>query len=398
MTRLLYFLERNRSRLIRISLYLALIPFLRPRGFDEVWGWYKTFFTLWLLGAMILILCGAVQDLYRNGLAYKPCLYATAVYYILFVLVTLIQQGGIGDGIQKMFAAPLLYVLCILCLRTDPKRFLVAVANILTVIFLLNTTVLNPIITNRLINIYHYNFLGHVQVGAQYALIGCLVGYLLFKMAPRLKRRCLLLVGLSLVQIVLCKTAAGLLVLCILAGGMVLRAIPRLRGLVTLNPVFYYLCYVVINALMLLFSFTGLDYLFESLFSFSGRTVVWRECIKLILDHPLLGYGAYGATIVVPWSHGMNYAHNEFVQRLLDGGIVLCVSYLVKMYFFVQEVQKVKNKKILSILNICMTAMLVVMLFESVTDYFFVIVFFTVLAYAPEISEYRKSRWEGEMP
>ncbi len=396
MTRLLYFLERKRSRIEWVLLYVMLIPFIRPRGFDEVWDWYTTVFDLWLYGALALIFCWVVYDFFQNGLKYKACAYAMAVYYVLFVAITLIQQKGINEGLQKMFAAPALFMFCMVALKNKPREFLIALVNVLTVIFGLNVTILCPIITDRLIGVYHVNFLGHVQVVAQYSLVGCLAAYLLAKMDGRRKRRCILLVALCLLQTLWAKTAAGLLVIAILAGGVILRSLPRFRPLTVCNPQIFFGGYVAINALMLLFSFTGLDRMFESLFSFSGRTLIWRETFKLIIQHPILGYGAYGAKIVVPWSPGMNYAHNEFIQRLLDGGIVLCVAYIVMLYTFVQAVQKVKNKRVLSVINICLLGFLVVMLFESVTDYFFIIVFLCIMAYTPEILEYRKNRWGGE--
>lgn len=396
MTKLLYFLERKRSRIEWALLYIMLIPFVRPGGFAQIWGWYSKFFDLWLYGALALILCWVVYDFFQNGLQYKACAYAMAVYYVLFVAVTLIQQKGINEGLQKMFAAPALFMFCMVALKNKPREFLIALVNILTVIFALNVTIFCPIITDRLIAIYHVNFLGHVQVVAQYSLVGCLAAYLLAKMDSRRKRRCILLVALCLLQTVWAKTAAGMLVLAVLIGGVILRQLPRFRPLTLCNTQFLYGGYVAINALMFLFSFTGLDKMFESLFTFSGRTVVWRETFKLIIQHPILGYGAYGAKIVVPWSPGMNYAHNEFIQRLLDGGIVLCVAFLVMIYTFVQAAQKVKNKKVLSIINICFLAFLVVMLFESVTDYFFIVIFLCLMAYTPEILEYRKYRWGGE--
>ena len=202
MTKLLYFLERNRSRIEWALLYIMLIPFVRPGGFAEVWGWYSKFFDLWLYAALAMILCWVVYDFFQNGLQYKACAYAMAAYYVAFVLITLIQQKGINEGLQKLFAAPALYMFCMLAMKNKPREFLIMLVNVLTVIFGLNITVFCPIITNRLIGVYHVNFLGHVQVVAQYSLVGCLAAYLLAKMDSRRKRRCILLVVLCLLQIV----------------------------------------------------------------------------------------------------------------------------------------------------------------------------------------------------
>ncbi len=392
MTKLLFFFERNKRHIDAALLYAVLIPFLRPKGLDEIWGWYKAFFTLWLYGAMVLVLMRVVRHTVERGLNYKPCVWAMVGYYVLFVLITLIQQKGIHEGTQKMFAAPALYMLCIVGMRSAPRKFVFAIVNILTVIFALNTTVCCPIVMDRIIGITHVNFLGHVQVAAQYGLLGCFAAYQLWLMDGRLKRRSVLLVVLSVVQTLWAGTSAGLLMLLLLACGMMLRNFRQTRFLTRLDPRFYYGGYVLLNTLMLMFAFSGLDSALGINISFNGRTEVWRQAFKLIVEHPFLGYGAYGAQIVTTWTKGMNYAHNEFVQRLLDGGIVLCVAYVLMLYAFVREGKYVKSWRVRSIANICLTGMLFVMLFESVTDYYFVIFFFALLAYTPEIVNYRNKQ------
>ena len=395
MTKLGYYLERNRGRLNGFFLYLVLIPFLRPRGFDESWLWHKTFFTLWLYGAIALIALYFLLDIWRNGLGWKGYMWGVAAYYVLFALETFVQQKGFHEGYQKMFAAPALYVFCYLALKDDPKRFLLAMANILTVEFILGVTVFCPPIIGRLIGVYHVNFLGHVHVAAQYGLVGALTAYLLYRLDGRLRVRCLVLAGLSLVQTLWSGTAAGKLALLVVIAGAAAWYLPKLRLAVLLHPQVYYIGYVILNVLMLLFSFTGLDRALGINITFSGRTTVWREAFKLILEHPFLGYGAYGAQIVVPWSHGMNYAHNEFVQRLLDGGIVLCAAYILMLFFMVRAAGGVRGQKNRAVVNTLMMSMLLVMLFESVTDYYYCAFFFMLLAGSPEILDRKKRKWSG---
>jgi O-antigen ligase len=63
----------------------------------------------------------------------------------------------------------------------------------------------------------------------------------------------------------------------------------------------------------------------------SGRTSVWREVIKAISEHPWLGYGfqsfwggltAESTRIVLTLDWNFGYAHNGFLEVLLQVGLV----------------------------------------------------------------------------
>jgi O-antigen ligase len=69
-----------------------------------------------------------------------------------------------------------------------------------------------------------------------------------------------------------------------------------------------------------------------------SRTGIWRDCIKMIRDHPItgVGLGAYETAFPVYARHnGMfvsNYVHNDYIQALTDGGTVgglLALAFIV---------------------------------------------------------------------
>ncbi len=125
-------------------LYAVLIPVFGPRGFSECWSWYKAFFTLCLYPALAVMVVWIACDLIRRGCHYKLCGYAVAVYYLLFILITLVVQGGISDGLQKLFAAPVIMLFCMMCLKNNTHQFLRVLGNILLAILGLNITVFSP--------------------------------------------------------------------------------------------------------------------------------------------------------------------------------------------------------------------------------------------------------------
>ena len=68
----------------------------------------------------------------------------------------------------------------------------------------------------------------------------------------------------------------------------------------------------------------------EEIESFSGRAELWRGLTVLFLDRPVLGYGYQGARALVlgvmPWAA---YAHNAYVETLLDVGMLGSVPLLL---------------------------------------------------------------------
>lgn len=368
--------------------YLVLIPFLHPRGFDESWGLYKGFFLLWLYAALVISVLWAAYDALRRGLPRRGWIWGVAAYYGLFILITLFTQKGIHEGLQKLFAAPVLYAFCYMQLKNDPKGFLRALANTLTVILGLNVTLLCPLVTDKLIGLYHIQFLGHVQIVAQFGVLGVFTGYLLYRQGRRTQSG--VLAAASVLSMVFSGTAVSALVLVLLAVGIAalwLQRLSPLRRALLLDTRLYLLGSILLSAGLLLFANWELDRALG--FDFSGRCFVWRAGLDRMAEQPWLGYGAYGVQLTTFWSAGMNYAHNELLQRLLDGGAVLCVAYYIMVYLLIQPVDRVRSRRTRGMGSLCLTALLLISQFESVTEYIPAAVLLCLLAELPGMGKER---------
>lgn len=384
--------ESFEQKYAKYLIFAILIPVFAPRGFSECWGWYKTFWNLWMYLALAIIGIWFVYDLFIRGLHYKPCAYAVAVYYAAFILITLIVQKGISEGLQKLFAGPAIILFCMMQLKNDPKRFLRSMAYVLFVILALNISVFSPLMLkfygllgDRLF------FLGHIQVAAQYGILGVLVAFLLHSAYKERPVICAALAAVSLITMLWANTDAGMLVTLILVAGLILWLMGRFPAVAVVNRClmgdlrYSLVGYLLMTELLLLYT-VGNHYVFFGIdLSFSGRTIVWTEVLRLFSERPVFGYGAYGVLIQTFWTTGMNYAHSEFMQKLLDGGLVLCILYYFMLATLLAPVRKVKKQKVRFAATICLLAMFLVMLFESVGDYFYTPVFFAIFAYFPEI-------------
>lgn len=60
--------------------------------------------------------------------------------------------------------------------------------------------------------------------------------------------------------------------------------------------------------------------------TFTGRTFIWDQAMSLIIQHPILGYGA--VPHIYMWGRS-NHAHNQYFELILDGGIILLVLFLL---------------------------------------------------------------------
>lgn len=376
--------------------YLVLIAFLHPGGFSLYFERYKNFFTSLLYLAMVVIVFLFGYNMLVNGVRYKKTLYFIGIYYIVFICITLYIQGGIDEGLQKVFAAPALFIFCFIMLQNNFKSFLRCLANILIVLFTLNITCYNPVYWPQYFNAadLHMIFIGHVQVAAQLGIIGLWVSYLIYRLNYRYKSYVLTI--LSVVTLLMSQTAAAAIVLVFILFAYLMIKFPYLKSKwLQLNSIWYVIFFVVLNAgLMWIVVLLDGNYRFNGVsIAMNGRMFIWAQVGLLILQSLWIGYGVQGVLIKVFWSQyiddgkGMNYAHNEILQQLLDGGIVLLVLFIWMLVLFANYINKVRNAELKKIANLFLMSFFLIMIIESVFNYYYITIFLSILAFLPEIAD-----------
>ena len=60
--------------------------------------------------------------------------------------------------------------------------------------------------------------------------------------------------------------------------------------------------------------------------SFNWRIAQWTYLLQAWQQHPIFGYGLNGSSAIAPF---YNYAHNDYVRALVEGGIVGLISFLI---------------------------------------------------------------------
>lgn len=99
-----------------------------------------------------------------------------------------------------------------------------------------------------------------------------------------------------------------------------------------------------------------LDKFFSNDPTFSGRTIIWDEALRMAGEKPLLGYGFITGRYIVfsTGSYRFFDAHNLLLQMSLFGGLLTVAVYLYIMYVTFKEVLKSKNNyiKLLSVASL----------------------------------------------
>lgn len=382
-----------------IIIYLALFPFLYPKGFSEYFGIYKKFFTGWMYLSIVIILVAfvyAICRIFRYHIQYNNCLAWMSLYHIYMLIMTLIVQGGINEGLQKIFATPVLCLVCVIFMKKNINRFVECLANIMIFNFALTIIIFNPIIASKYFAIStNLMFIGHVQVAAQLGILGIFVSFVLKKLHPNNTIKSKMLFILSILIMITSFTSASFICLFVMVLSFILVRFFRLGKIFELDSRIYIAFIFALNVVFLFLLYKN-NWNLSNIgltTTLNGRFVIWKEIVNMLQNHLLLGYGAFGGHIKVYWHvwtgqlDGMTYAHSQLFQLLLDGGIGLFIIFLIMIFVYVDKVKKSSNVSLVRMANICLISILIVMVTESVAEYYYIFIFWSLLAFLPKIAE-----------
>lgn len=381
----------------KLIIYLSLFPFFHPVGFSVYSEQYHDFFVYWLLAVCVSVFAYVGINLVKrkhSSKIFNKSLISLFIYQAIFILITFVTQQGIGEGLQKLFVVPVFGLLCAILLVNCRNDFLNCISDILIVEFCLSLFVFNRLFFPNLFSgELGVLFTGHIQTASQLALIGIFVSVIIVNFYDKSSGKAKLLVVLSMLLMLQSKTLASYITIAILIFAYIIFKTGFSKKAFLLDTKIYLSGWFLINIFMVfIYKYViALPFLRQYQLSLSARTLIWQEIMKLVCKKPVLGYGAYGVKVVLPWHtatgiDGMNYAHNELLQKLLDGGIVLLVAFVILLVIYTENINQLKNNKQKYIANVFLGMFLLLMVIESVTEYYYIFVFLSILAYLPQDS------------
>lgn len=373
--------------------YLAILPFLFPSGFAEYFPAYKNFRVTILGIATVIIIAREIYLLARKRgkVVFSMPLVSILLYHVFLLVITISIQESITQGLQKIFLAPALCILLDEGCRTDLKNIINVICNLLVIILMLNLFVFNQwffpgffLVSN------HVTFIGHVQVAAEIGILGILVAYIEYTYSFQ-KNKSVFLAILSLLTMIYSETAGSYLGIIIVIVFFLFGKIKEIKKIVcqhecALFVVLTTLSIITIN-IQSLPIFTKYGTIITT-FS-SGRTYIWKQGLNLFRMKPAFGYGAYGVLIKVFWSKsGFNYAHSTLLQLLLDGGITLAVLFFITVILYIRsEDKRLNNRNVKYTSHVLLFAFLSIGVFESLTEYYYLFMFLSVLPYLYQLDD-----------
>ena len=133
----------------------------------------------------------------------------------------------------------------------------------------------------------------------------------------------------------------------------------------------YMTIYIIFEIILIAGSILFLKSLVGSIFhkdlTFSGRTIIWQQILFMIAQKPVFGWGYVGGEKMstILGSQVFTSAHNQWLNFLFQGGIVLFSVALILFIIEISTIKRQKNNKNVFITTFFLISLLIEMLFEA---------------------------------
>lgn len=368
----------NTTTKSELYIYAVIFAILCPRGPIELSSAYKYVFTLFTWGIVALIwLRFFMRFPVRKHTVNKEYLPAV-LYFVFAIIISLAVKRSVSGGLQQLFAYPTFFLFICEEMRRNSKTVIKAFANILIVLLAMNFP-LTLVIFRRVL--YHITFLGHVQMISQLGVLAIFIAVSGYTSGVLTHGKAALLVLLSFLNMMTTDASSAVLSALILVAVLVVY-IFKLYNLFCLKSQIYVAIMVGLSLFIVAAAIKSWLVGLVPDYSFSGRSFIWREVVQRFTESPIYGYGVDGVLLKPFWvgkNGGFNYAHNQIMQNLLDGGIILFTLFWMMILSVAHSINKMKNKTMIILSNAALVCTLFMMVFDSVSLYCYSYVLFAII-------------------
>lgn len=380
-------MKKGKFSFLIILYYFVIISFLFPRGYAEFNLVYKNIYTccVWI---SIIIIWIQFFLFYFKKIIRKATL-PIIMYFVITIIITFSIRGFAINGYQKLIAYPSICLFIICNLKENPKRFLNVMNNVILILFTLNQVVLRNFFAKQ----YHITFLGHVQMIAQIGILSIFCAMIFWMLYHENKKRTIFIVLLVLYTMITTDASSAIITAVILCVFIFLYKIKKYSFL-THNSKSYIIGGIIVNVLTVSLSIINNVRYSNAIhfLDFSGRSFVWIDAISKIKDKIIFGYGVDGVLLNVFWNkwtnpEGFNYAHNQILQNLLDGGLISLILFEFMFFSFCKNTKNISNQKYKAIINTVLIIFSIIMIFESTSLYCYMFMCLSIIYVLPDIIE-----------
>lgn len=382
---------------LKIYYYVVIIAFLFPKGFSELNTVYHRIGAgiIWLSVLLIVIIEGTMIA-HKVKIKYKDL--SISIYFILAFVITFFCRHLITSGLQQIFAVPAFCIFIIVNMRKHPRILLESFISVYIVEFTLNIFFMITIFKNM----YHLTFLGHVQMISQLGSTALFTAALYWTIYQRHKKKIFFLISITLLTMFTTDADSAVLAATILCVAYITYKW-KLYNIFCFKTEIY-LVVMIFLSLSVIYM-TAINRNIIPNLNFSGRKFVWADALLNISNSLWVGYGVDGVLLHTFWtvgiSDGFNYAHNQILQTLLDGGVILTIAFWKMIFTFALETNHILNKKCKILSNAYLITILVIMIFDSTTLYCYMYIGLAMIYVFPSLENtisfsYRYSKYEKE--
>lgn len=353
----------------KIMAFFLIFPFIYPIGLDNIPILKKTIIVWQILAILVMF--------YNTHFRIKKSIFKswTLIYVVVFhfamLVTTLLITGSIDEGFRKIFIYPFAFIVAYVYFKKNRDLFLAVCIRIIWI-----EEVINVIFWNNT-SLFNGYFLG---IRTYFPIFGLFVFYIAFMCQHysinNTKFYSYTSVIMSVAFVFLESVSTGIVVyallflLLIMINNRKFEKVLNVCDSKKLIPiaVFLNISIVFMNAIPLLSNIIS-GVLGETT-TLTGRTYLWIKAIQEIKMSPIYGYGVYGKYIQLEyWNNALNYMHNELLQIMLDGGIILLFIFVMIIISLIRTIDSKEDYKINKVETGLLFSMLVVMITEVPTFY-----------------------------
>ena len=386
-------MKKFKNSFLNILYYCIILSFLFPRGYAEINSVCRKIYTVAIWGSILIIWIQFFMSYFKMTLKKESI--PIIAYFVIIIIITLAKRGLAINGYQKLIAYPSICLFLICNFKKNPKMLLNVINNVVLVLFILNQVVLRKVFAEQ----YHLTFLGHVQMVAQIGTLAVFCAMLFEMLYKEKKIRTIFIIVLSLYTMFTTDASSAIITSIILCIFIFLYKIKK-YSIFTYNSKIYIIGGIILNIFIVTISIVNnLKYNNAiQLLDFSGRSFVWIEALSKFKNEIMLGYGIDGVLLKVFWNRwinpeGFNYAHNQILQNLIDGGLVGMILFTLMFFSFCKNIRKIEESKYQALINCIIVIFSAIMIFESTSLYCYMYMCFSIIYVLPYVIENIK---EGE--
>lgn len=329
-----------------------LLPFIFPTGARQFYG-LGGLLNLWQTVAEIIIILIYV---FKMGVYLKQSKFVLAplVFSIILVGTTIAKQGDNQRSVEYALEFITVFLIADICIKEYGKRFLYVLSVIACIIAFINAIMLiiDPEYFGTEGTYRRYCFISNDNSLTPFLLPGMIIALMAIELHnPNHKRLWNIIVcALFSSSIYLTWTGTGVVLFTFIFAVFLLKRIGiwklfDIKNTIILSivSVFLFTQFQVQNYFSVLFGIVQKD------ITFSNRTVLWGLALEKIKDSIILGYGMTESDLMFSLGSLRDFtAHNQYLQILLWGGIVLLFSYLCIIYvaYRPSNINKIDNSNI----------------------------------------------------